>query len=271
MLSGLSLDGKKFFYVNPLASAGNIHREEWFGCACCPPNIARLLTSLGGYIYSQNDDAVAIHLYAASSTQLQVGGHAIMLRQQTRYPWDGAVHIEVELEQAATFTLKMRIPNWCDAPALYINGEPLELSGILDRGYTKIERVWQSGDQIELQLPMEVRRVYAHPAVLADEGCVTLQRGPMIYCLEATDNTVPLHLLALSRTASLQDRYEPDLLGGVVTLHGLALYNEESGWESTLYRAEPPQQSETQFTATPYFAWDNRQPGAMRVWIREAR
>ncbi|GCE23932.1 glycoside hydrolase family 127 protein [Dictyobacter kobayashii] len=271
VLSGISLDGKKFFYVNPLASSGDAHRYEWFGCACCPPNIARLLSSLGQYVYSQNDSELVVHLYASGRAQLQLGAQAVTVQQATNYPWNGAVQIAIEaLAEPTTFNFKLRIPGWCSEAVLRVNGSAVDVTATLDKGYVSIERSWQAGDVIELELPMAVTRVYAHPAVKADQGCVALQRGPIVYCLEAVDNTAfPLHELELPVTQPLQATFQPDLLDGVVTLHGSALAENAADWDGQLYTMQRPRLQETPITAIPYYAWDNRQPGAMRVWIRE--
>lgn len=269
VLSGISLDGKKFFYENPLASNGHAHRQEWFGCACCPPNIARLLTSLGQYIYSQSTTEVFVHLYASSQVSLQVDAQTVTLRQSTNYPWDGTVRIEIEAEHPTAWTLKLRIPGWCQKPVLRVNGETIDLQPIVDKGYASLARAWQTGDTVALDLPMPVTRIYAHPQVTADVGCVALKRGPVVYCLEAVDNNAPLHTLVLPESATLQASYEADKLNGVVVLHGAAQHIDGEDWATTLYRTQRPRLHETQITAIPYFAWDNRQPGAMRVWIRE--
>ncbi|GER90358.1 hypothetical protein KDW_45200 [Dictyobacter vulcani] len=269
VLSGISLDGKKFFYVNPLASTGQTHRQEWFGCACCPPNIARLLSSLGQYMYSQGDAEVAVHLYATSEARLQVGAHTLMMRQQTQYPWDGAIRLDLELASPARFALKLRIPGWCTRPVLRVNGVVVEVASCLEKGYARIERTWQNGDSVELHLPMPVTRIYAHPAVVADTGCVALQRGPLVYCVESADNPVPLNQLQLPVDQPLHPEFKPDILNGVVMLQGSACVPDLTDWNDCLYRTRKLRMQETRLTAIPYFAWDNRQPGAMRVWIRE--
>ncbi|GHO85359.1 glycoside hydrolase family 127 protein [Dictyobacter formicarum] len=273
VLSGISLDGKRFFYVNPLASAGDAHRYEWFGCACCPPNIARLLSSLGQYFYSQSASELVVHLYASGQAQLQVGGQALTVQQTTSYPWDGAVRLVAEqLAEPTTFNIKLRIPGWCSEPAVRVNGAAVNVAASLKKGYVSIERTWQAGDVIELELPMAIKRVYAHPAVEADQGCVALQRGPIVYCLEGVDHaSVPLQELELPVSQPLQATFHPDLLDGVVALHGSALATNQAAWDGQLYTSRPPDMQETPLTAIPYYAWDNRQPGEMRVWIHEHR
>ncbi len=269
VISGVSLDGERFFYVNPLASLGSHHRQEWFGCACCPPNVARILSSLGEYVYSQGDAEAVVHLYVQGAGRLQVAGQEITLRQETDYPWEGRVTLTLQMERPAEFALRLRIPGWCRRAGLRINGEPSDLSGRVERGYARLERLWRSGDRVELDLAMPVERIYAHPDVRQDAGMVALQRGPIVYCLEETDNPAPLQRLALARSAALEPRFEEDLLGGVVTLAGEAAAASTDGWEATLYRAQPPARTPVPLRAVPYHAWDNRAPGQMRVWLPE--
>ncbi|HEU5102138.1 MAG TPA: beta-L-arabinofuranosidase domain-containing protein [Roseiflexaceae bacterium] len=269
VISGVSLDGERFFYDNPLASDGKHHRVHWFGCPCCPPNLARLLASLGDYVYAQSASDAVVHLYVQSTGQFQLGGQDVTLRQETRYPWDGAVALRVAAAQPARFGLRLRVPGWCAAPRLAVNGQPVDLAGAVENGYARIEREWQEGDLVTLDLPMPATRVYAHPAVAADAGSVALQRGPLVYCLEQADQSVPLDRVALPQAAELSERFEPELLGGVVTLGGAAQALDEAGWEGLLYRTAPPATQPCTIAAIPYYAWDHRSPGRMRVWIRE--
>jgi DUF1680 family protein len=268
VLSGVSLDGEAFFYDNPLSSDGAHHRQAWFSCPCCPPNLARLLASLGKYVYAQSAADAVIHLYVQGSGQFQLGGQAVTLRQATRYPWDGAVALQVELERPAQFGLRLRLPGWCAAPRVSVNGAPVDLGANVENGYLRIERTWQSGDQVTLDLPMPVERVYAHPAVAADVGRVALRRGPLVYCLEQADHDVPIGQIVLPQTAELAAQFEPELLGGVVTIAGPALALDDAGWDGTLYRTTPPASQPTAIRAIPYYAWDHRAPGAMQVWTR---
>lgn len=269
VISGVSLDGTRFFYDNPLASNGATHRQEWFGCACCPPNLARLLASLGQYVYSSNDTDVAVHLYIQGSVRLSVGDRSVTLRQQTDYPWGGAVALTVEAERPTRFGLNLRLPGWCRKATLRVNDEPIDLQGALSGGYIRVEREWSDGDRMRLDLAMPVERVYAHPRVAADAGRVALQRGPLVYCLEETDNRVPLQEVRLPREAGLAARFERDLLGGVSVVAGEGLAVDAADWDRDLYRTAPPESSARPLTAVPYYAWDNREPGQMRVWVQE--
>lgn len=267
VLSGVSLDGTRFFYENPLASRGNHHRQAWFDCACCPPNIARLLASLGEYIYGVGDDAIAVHLYIQSQAALTVAGQRVELRQTTRYPWAGDVTLALTLPQPAHFALRLRIPGWCRRAAVSVNGVAVDMEGRLDRRYLVLARTWQPGDRITLELDMPVEQIHAHPDVAQDVNCVALQRGPLVYCLEAVDQVAPLHRIRLAADAALTPQFEGELLGGVVTLTGQALAADAAGWENVLYRAAAPALTPITVRAIPYYAWDNRAAGAMAVWL----
>ncbi|HLI87997.1 MAG TPA: beta-L-arabinofuranosidase domain-containing protein [Ktedonobacteraceae bacterium] len=269
VLSALALDGKAFFYENPLESRGDHHRSPWFRCACCPPNIARLLASLGQYVYGVNESEVMVHLYVQSTSSLSVAGQKVAFRQETRYPWEGLVRLHLEMEQPAEFALNLRIPGWCRQARLDVNGEELPIEQYVRKGYARIARRWQSGDTITLDLPMPVERVYAHPDLVEDNGRVALQRGPLVYCLEGADNDVPLHRIRLASDAELESHFEPDLLGGVAVIEGQASALETADWDDTLYRTTPPERRAHRLVAIPYYAWDQRTPGEMSVWIRQ--
>jgi DUF1680 family protein len=268
VISGVSLDGEAFFYDNPLASDGKHHRQGWFSCPCCPPNLARLLASLGSYIYAQSATDAVVHLYVQGMGQFQLSGQNVTLHQETRYPWDGAIALRVAIDQPARFGLRLRLPGWCAAPRLSVNGTPVEPA--VENGYARIERDWQAGDVVTLDLPMSAQRVYAHPAIAADAGQVALQRGPLVYCLEQADQDVSLNGMALPQATDLAASFDAELLGGVVTLAGAAQALDEAGWEGVLYRTAPPVTQPGSMTAIPYYAWDQRAPGRMRVWVREA-
>ena len=270
VLSGVSLEGTSFFYDNPLASRGAHHRKEWFGCPCCPPNLARIIASLGGYLYAQRPDELVVHLYAQGTAQMELGGQAVTLRQETNYPWDGTVTLRIEADAPTTFGLRLRLPGWCASPRLQVNGATVELGGITENGYALISRAWQSGDVVALELPMPVERVYAHPSVPADVASVALRRGPLVYCFEQADHdATPLHRILLPQGAKLTACLASDTLNGVVVLEGEGATLSDDGWADTLYRTAPPQTGPCAIRAIPYYAWDNRDAGAMTVWVRE--
>ncbi len=267
-LSGISLDGEKFFYTNPLASHGQYERQPWFGCACCPPNIARLISSLGEYVYGQSDKDIAVHLYVQGSAKLEVAGQDVTLRQKTEYPWDGKVAIGLDMSGPASFGLRLRIPGWCRSWKLKVNGKPVAAKP--DLGYVRIERKWIGGDTVELDLAMPVERVHAHPRVQANSGRVALQRGPVVYCLEGIDNPgIPLDNLVLPKDSEFRTAFRKDLLGGVTVVTGSAEYSDDAAWDGTLYSPSEPELRKCSITAVPYYAWCNRGKGDMAVWIRE--
>jgi DUF1680 family protein len=264
-LVGVSLDGEKFFWINQLTSYSDFHRQQQPYGACCPSNIARLIASLGNYVYSQSETDAIVHLYVGGTASLQVAGQRVDLRVDTEYPWEGKVTITVEPEAPAAFALKLRVPAWCDEFSLKVNGTEAK-SPHPERGYLRIEQEWKAGDRVELNLSMPIELVKAHPEVLDDIGCVAIQRGPLVYCLEQADNDLPLHRLALTRDAKLEARFEPDLLDGVVVIHGDAV--DDLDWDAQLYRLTREKRKRFRISAVPYYAWDNRKPGEMRVWIR---
>ncbi|TPN56925.1 glycoside hydrolase family 127 protein [Mesorhizobium sp. B1-1-4] len=268
-ISGLSLDGSLFFYENPLESRGRHNRWKWHRCPCCPPNIGRMVASIGSYFYSLADDALAVHLYGDSTVRFDIAGVPVTLTQASRYPWDGAVAITIEPQAPVAFTLHLRVPAWSAGAALKVNGETVKLEDVTSDGYAAIRRIWKKGDSVRLDLEMPIERLYANPQVREDAGRVALSRGPLIYCVEATDNDGSLHRIALPRTASIEAHDEPDLLGGVVALSTTALADTDEGWQNGLYRTDPPAARQTRLTAIPYFAWDNREPGEMLVWLRD--
>lgn len=267
-LSGLSLDGQRFFYDNPLASRGGHGRWTWHRCPCCPPNIGRLVASLGQYVYSTGPDEAAVHLYIAGRARLSVGGVNVSLQQKTQYPWQGEIQLRVEPEQTVEFALRLRVPAWCRSASLSINGTTFDIGAMMDRGYAHIKRRWQKGDEVKLSLDMPAERVYANPEVLADVGRVALKRGPIIYCLEGADNDAPTHRIALPRSSPIEAHFESDLLSGVGMLSAQALAVQP--WEDgELYRTDPPTMVATTLRAIPYSFWSNRDSEEMSVWIRE--
>lgn len=268
VLSGVSLQGDTFFYENPLASRGAHHRWQWHHCSCCPPNIARLLASLGSFVYSQSEDELYVHLYAASTAQIHLQNHTLQFEQETSYPWGEKIVLRMNVAVPLEFTLALRIPAWCKAAALRVNGETVPLYAALHKDYVRVRRVWEASDEVELLLPMPIERVYAHPCVRANAGRVALQRGPVVYCLEEEDSGKNLDDLFLPRAAKLEASWDEDLLGGVMMIGGIAQRRVASNVNAELYGNVAPRYEDVRLKAVPYFAWDNRGPGEMLVWMR---
>jgi DUF1680 family protein len=269
--AAISADGDQFFYANPLASDGGAHRQPWFTVACCPPNVARLLCSLGQYVYSTGPAHVAVHLFVQSQAELQIGDQRVRIRQDHDYPWDGSIQLRLEVERPLQFGVWLRVPGWSHGARLRINDEAVDPDDLVQDGYMRVQRTWHSGDRITLDLTMPVDRVYPHPAIAADAGCVALRRGPIVYCFEETDNPAPLHGVALPRNAALATCFDADCLGGITRVQTDALVMSSQDWDSQLYRsAQPTPVDPRPVVAVPYAVWDNRSAGQMRVWIRDA-
>jgi DUF1680 family protein len=282
LISGVSLDGKTFFYQNPLEATGLASKDQrspWFGVACCPGNITRFVASVPGYVYAQRADAVWVNLFAASDAEIKLDdGRTVKIAQETRYPWDGAVRLTVDPGGSAPLTVYVRIPGWARnepvptdlyrfsdsstaAPALKVNGKTVPIR--LEKGYAALQRSWKKGDAIELNLPMPVRRVAANPNVAADRGRVALQRGPIVYAAEWVDNPKgKVRNLMLPASARLTAEYRPSLLHGVEAITGQAVALAYDADGKVVKAAEP-------FTAIPYYAWANRGRGQMIVWLPE--
>jgi DUF1680 family protein len=274
-LSGVSLSGDKFYYENPLSTDGTRHRQEWFNCPCCPPNVARLIASIGSYFYStdsgEGDPGLWVHLFGGSEADVTVGGAPLRVRQETLYPWDNRVRIELHPQQPQTFTLRLRVPGWCEACQVAVNGELLDFH--LDpSGYLAITRAWQPGDQVTYDMEMPIRPVFANPNVRQLQGRVALQRGPIVYCLEGADHGgILLDRIAVDPAQIEQSftvEYCPDLLGGVSLIHGSGVVIDDRDWGDALYSSTPPPTRPIAITAIPYCTWDNRETGEMRVWLR---
>ena len=273
VLSGMQLDGKKFFYVNPLevvpeACRMDPHkqhvkpeRQKWFGCACCPPNLIRLLNSLEDYMASEKGETAYLHLYAGSRIELE----GMTLQIETDYPWQGTVQIRVEAQQPQSRTLALRVPGWCRAYTVRIGGKPVQ--GEIRNGYLYLSRIWGDGDEIDLNFEMPVTLMRANPRIRKDAGLVTLMRGPIVYCLEEADNGRDLHLIHGIRPESASVRWEPETLCGVMTLTTEAERESLQGF-SELYGEKQPDSLPVQLRWIPYYAWANRGVGEMRVWVR---
>ncbi|MCK4337785.1 MAG: glycoside hydrolase family 127 protein, partial [Candidatus Aminicenantes bacterium] len=237
LLSGISLDGKLFFYTNPLESAGQHERSPWFGCACCPGNITRFMASVPGYVYAHRKNDIYVNLYTSNEASIELKSQAVRINQETRYPWDGMVRFVLNPQiSGRKFTVCLRIPGWAqDEPvpgSLYsfidsveeeitikVNGQKVPLE--IKQGYARINRAWYPGDEVELNIPMPVQRISAHENVEAGRGRVALQRGPIVYCAEWPDNrNGHVRNIILPDDAMLSSEFRPDLLNGVQVIFG---------------------------------------------------
>ncbi len=268
-LSGVSLDGRGFFYVNPLMSRGGYTRPEWHGCACCPPNVMRMLSSITHYFATADDSGLQIHQYAPG--KLKSG--KIGLRIETDFPWQGVVKFTVNESPAEAWALKLRVPAWSDFTTLRINGQAIDLPSV-NQGYVTIDRTWNPGDSLEICFAISPRLTEAHPRIDPTRGSLTIERGPLVYCLEQIDSTANIADVEIDPAAPLQTEWQPDVMGGTmfVKVGGYAV--DTSDWGDTLYRTSGKQEVKkqpVQLTAVPYQLWSNRDSGAMRVWIPKSK
>lgn len=228
----------------------------------------RLVASVGGYFVSRANDGVAVNLYGGISTTVETAGTTVKLKETSNYPWSGNIRINVDPPAPTAFDMKLRIPGWCKKATLSVNGKAV--SGKPVNGYITINRTWQQGDVIALDLDMPAERLYAHPGVIMDTGRVTLKRGPLVYCVEEADNPGGrVQRLKLPRRSAISVVQRNDLFGGIVQLQAKASAIDESDWKS-LYRTAPSTEQPATLTALPYYLWANRGHGSMVVWIPEA-
>ncbi len=268
-LSGLSRDGEKYFYQNPLESDGSHTRWEWHPCPCCTMNVSRLVASVGGYFYSTGEGELAVHLYGTNSAEAMVDGRKVKIGQRADYPWSGKATITIEPAEPAEFALKLRIPGWARSHNIAVNGEALT-DAPTSRGYAEIRRQWRAGDVIEIDLPMPAERLYANPNVKSDIGRVSLRRGPLIYCVEEVDNpSASVPMLRLPKTARPSPETRPDLFDGIVTIVADAEEIQAGETDSALYQALPFERKSARLTAIPYYLWNNRGANRMSVWLPE--
>ncbi|MDQ0091962.1 DUF1680 family protein [Paenibacillus anaericanus] len=284
VVSGMSQDGKKFFYVNPLEVYPEAHgknriydhvkpeRQGWFGCACCPPNIARLLASLGDYVYTMQDGTVYVQLYIGSELNTEVNGRPIKLEQHSKYTSDGEVNFRIRTEEALRFTLALRMPDWCDRVEVTVGGEQHEFKQGDQDGYIRLNRVWEQGEEIDVVFSMPVLRMKAHPLVRQTFGKVALQRGPFVYCLEEADNGAELYQLKLPLNSSFEVRRDDRIHEGLNVIHVTGeRWMAAENWQEHLYRSDAHWIKEsTELKFIPYFTWANRGLGEMSVWVEEA-
>ena len=244
-LAGISLAGDRFFYVNPLESKGNHHRQAWYGCACCPSQISRFLPSIGNYIYGTSKEAIWVNLYIGNSTEIQAGKNHMTLKQETDYPWNGEVKLTVSSTTPLNKEIRLRIPGWCKQYTLAVNGQ--QQTAPVEKGYAVVQKEWKDGDEISLHLEMPVEIVEADSRVKQNTGKRAIQRGPLVYCMEETDNTKDFDKLAITPQTAFNCNFETSLLNGVEII-------QATNGDKTI-------------SLIPYYAWDNREAGKMKVWI----
>lgn len=274
-ISGMALDGKHFFYTNPLETwdeqnkrvpafrHNKIKRPGWFGCACCPPNLARMITSLGNYIYSVGDNTVYTHLYIGSDAKVMVGENAVTISQKSSMPWEGKSTFTLS---GGSYTFAVRVPSWADNFAVTVNGE--KASYEVKKGYAYIARDWQGGDKVEVNMPLEVKMIEANPFVRADSGKVAICRGPVVYCMESKDNGDRLSSIRLSDETEFRCEKDEELFPGSVSIFATAL--KKKAWETNdLYKAFTASFDEVEIKLIPYAFWGNRDDNReMAVWVR---
>ncbi len=277
MLSGVSLSADRFFYPNPLESDGKQQRQAWFGCACCPSNVARFVPAIPGYIYAVTDKDLYVNLFISNDAKVKIGNQKVDISQKANFPWDGKVVINIDPERSGNFILKIRIPGWAQNEALpgglykftdnnseqvklMINGKDSELN--LTDGYAVISRRWKSGDRIEIEFPMPVRKVIADERVTEDKDKIAFQRGPVIYCAEWPEINKGYVLdLIIKKDASVTSEFEPSLLEGTQVIKTTGLISGKTTDGKTAIPVEEP------VKLIPYAFWNNRGPGQMRVWF----
>jgi DUF1680 family protein len=278
-ITGVSLAGNSYTYVNPLQAPQGNSRWSWNGCPCCPPMFLKLMGAMPGYIYAQDQSGIYVNLFVGSKAQFQLGGRKMVLNQTTDYPWQGEIRIAVDPAKTSEFDLHIRIPGWCQGPSspqdlyqpqnrplaggarLKVNGKAIENIEMV-RGYATLHRQWKRGDVVQLTLDMPVLRVKANAHVEAARGRMALVRGPIVYCFEGTDNGAAVQNLVLRPETEFAPEYRSDLLGGVTVLHGTA---------AGVFRTAANQVISMPFkvTATPYYANANRGSCPMQVWMPE--
>ncbi|GAA5066438.1 glycoside hydrolase family 127 protein [Haladaptatus pallidirubidus] len=261
-LAGISLDGTRFFYENPLESSGDHHRKGWFTCACCPPNAARLFASLGKYVYSNIDGVLTVNQYVGSTVTTTIDGFDVELTQSSSLPWSGEVTLTVDAD--GPVPIRLRIPEWATDVSISVDGEDVEQND----DYVELDGEW-SDDTIDVHFELDTKLIRAHPAVKSDAGRVVVERGPLVYCAEAVDNDRPIHQYTLSLEAVIDEEHRDDLLDGVTVLQADAEVPSLDGWNGSLYRPDEETDIQSvQLTMVPYYAWDNREPSEMHVWTR---
>lgn len=277
VLAGVSLDGTRFFYTNtlrqlepmPVELRWNRHRQGYISCFCCPPNVARVLARTAQYTYFASDSDLWVVLYGSNRLRTKFGDEELVLEQKTDYPWSDRIRLEIQHAPTKPLSLRLRIPQWCSQGSVRINGEQSNAEPIAAGTFHHLRRRWNSGDVIELSLPMPVRKVQANPLVEESSHQVAIMRGPLVYCLETAD--LPEGIRVLDVAIPLAAEFRPDRdpqLPGLTVLRGTALAHQGEPWNGQLYReVGATVRRPIPITLVPYFAWDNRAAGEMTVWL----
>ncbi len=277
-LSGISIDGKSFFYTNvlrrtkgtPFLSWDLPTRQPYLGCFCCPPNIIRTIAKVNGWAYSLSDEGVWVNLYGGNVLETEMlDGSKLKLTQETDYPWDGKIEITVDLPKEKEFTMMLRIPGWAKQASLKVNGQVVNKQ-LHPKSYFKLHLTWSRGDVVELDLPMPVQLITANPLVEETRNQVAIKRGPIIYCLESPDlpDGIRVSEVIIPIDINLKPEYKDDFLGGIIVLKGEAFYIPQADWTNKLYRKREVKGKKTvAIKLIPYFAWSNRGESEMTVWM----
>lgn len=276
-LSGISLDGRHFFYTNPLRRLKNSayllwdipERQKYLPCFCCPPSIFRTIAKVQEWAHSVSNEGLWFHIYGGSKIKTQLAdGTEVQLIQKTNYPWDNKIKITIESLKSGRFSLMFRIPYWSENPTIKVNGRKMSTKNI--KGYMKINRIWKEGDVIELNLPMGAKLIQANPMVEENVGQIAVRRGPIVYCLESKDLPKDVNITEIIIPSNIKFKavFEKDLLGGVITLNGQAYYLPGENWGKTLYKnLNLRKAKKLPIKLIPYYAWSNRGKSEMTVWL----
>lgn len=278
VLSGMSLDGKSFFYVNPLEVLPEAcHKDErkkhvkpvrqkWFGCACCPPNIARLISSIPSYAYTETDNTLFMHLYIGGRIQKQIGNNTAEIKVSSNFPWNGTVTIEFESEHIEYLRLALRIPSWSENWQINVSEDK---KSNIKTGYYYIEGSWKKGDKIVLEFEMTPKFIKANSKVIEDIGKVALVRGPIVFCIEEADNLKGLHLNSVIPNTNIEQNYIAIQNNKFITLYAKGKRLKQDNENQTLYQIyKQPKYEDILLKFIPYYTWANRGEGEMQVWIK---
>jgi DUF1680 family protein len=279
VLPGLSLDGRRFFYVNPLqlrstedaisSRSPALGRSDWYTTACCPPNVMRFLSSIEHYFASQSPSGLQVHQYSSGELRTSIRGEEVFLRINTDYPWDGNITIDVSSSAPGPWELALRIPDWCDDAQIEEDGHTKPV--VAGDGWLRLERDWTSSANLRLRLAMPVRHTRASERIDAIRGCVAIERGPLVYCTEEIDagSGIAVDSLRLRQGLSTVLPFDPDLLGGIraISNDGVSLTDRDTVTYRSSTAASQDTLSACEFKSVPYFTWANRSIGPMRVWL----